>query len=162
MKEREFSVDGQTYRAGRISTFDQLNVASQWREALMGLAMAKKNRPAGMADEAYRETVAIVLTGALARVETRQREEVTQLLASVVRRKGQGGKTGAGWFQVVAPGGAMAFDDLRFPQLVSILYEVLDHNGLLDFFSVGPSASEEGPETETGDAGQGSPVARIG
>lgn len=160
-KEREFKVDDQTYRASRISVFDQLNVASQWREALMGLAMAKKNRPPEMGDAAFRETVAIVLTGALARVETSRREEVTQLLVSAVKRKGKGGKTGVGWFSVAAPGGAAAFDDVQLPQLVSILYEVLDHNGLLDFFSVGPSASEEKPTEEETD-GRDSPEGRTG
>jgi hypothetical protein len=148
--DQETKIDGHTYSVGRISTFDQLHVASLWREALMGLALAKKNRPPTMTDEAFAETKLIVLTGSLGRVDWRAREDVARLLMSVVKRKGAGGKTGTGWFSVMTPEGVPAYADIQLPQLVQIQYAVLDKNGLLDFFSVGPSASGGPTETEEG------------
>ena len=64
MAELEFKVDGHTYRAGKLSTFDQLHVASQWRDALLGLALAKKNRPKEVTDAGFRDMMGVVFTGA--------------------------------------------------------------------------------------------------
>ena len=139
-----------SYRAGLISTFDQLHVATEWRETLMSLSFMKRDRPPEMTDRTYSDSVAVVVAGGLQRVDPASRERITLLLMSAVRRKGDGA---TGWFPLVV-GGQQAFQDVRLPQLIPILYNVIDHNGLLDFFSVGPLGSG-GPRTiETGRSSQ--------
>ena len=156
--ELEFKVDGHTYRAGRISTFDQMHVAAQWRETLMALAFAKKNRTEKVTDEIYRETVTVIMAGGLGHITAQSREEITRLALSVVTRQQKG--TGVGWAQITTSDGTIVFDDIRLPQLISILYNVFDHNGLVDFFSVGLS-SLGGPKEEE-KSGPPSPRVKIG
>ena len=144
--EREFRVGDHSYRAGLISTFDQLHVATEWRETLMSLSFMKRDRPPEMTDRTYSDSVAVVVAGGLQRVDPASRERITLLLMSAVKRKGDGA---TGWFPLVV-GGQQAFQDVRLPQLIPILYNVIDHNGLLDFFSVGPSDSRDGPEASSG------------
>ena len=143
--ELEFPLDGHVYRAGRLSTFDQLHVASQWRDALLGLALAKKNRPPEVTDAGFREAMGIVLTGALGRLSDDSRERVSRMLLSVVTRK-QSGAQGIGWAPLVNGDGGLMFQDVQLLQLPPIFYSVLDHNGILDFFSGVPSTSGEAQE----------------
>ncbi len=152
--ELEFKVDGHTYRARRISAFDQMHVASEWRDVLMGLSLAKKNRDAKVTDEQFREATNIIVTGGLGRVAAQSREGITRLALGVVKRQERGG-----WADVATADGTVMFDDIRLPQIVSILYAVLDHNGLVDFFFAGPSAS---PGPKTGGSGRPSPEERTG
>jgi hypothetical protein len=159
-QERQFEVDGRTYRAGRISTFDQMHVASEWREVLMGLSLVKKNRPPDLSDELYRDGINVVFTGGLARVDPASRENIAKLLLSRVKVQGRGGAEGIGWFSVLAADGSFAYDDIRLSQEVMILCNVVDHNGLLDFFPVGPSTSS-GPKIEE-ETGPRSQTARTG
>lgn len=144
--EFEFPVDGHAYRAGRLSAFDQLHVASLWRDVLLGLALAKKERPRGMSDASFREAMGIVVTGGLGRLTNQTREEVSRLLFSVVTRRAKG--VGVGWPPVAAPDGTLMHQDIQLPQMIPIFYAVLDHNGLLDFFSGGPSRQDGPRETE--------------
>jgi len=144
-QEREFVVDGHRYRAGRLDAFQQLDVASQWRDALLGLAFAKKNRQSEISDESYRDAVFVITTGALGHVTKQSRDEITRLGLSVVQRQQK--EAGRGWSPVLAPGGGMMFQDMELPQIVQILYEVFDHNRIVDFFSGGPSDSQ-GPKAE--------------
>jgi hypothetical protein len=144
-QERVFKLGAHEYRAGRLDAFQQLHVASEWRDVALGLAFAKKNRLPEVTDEQFRQAVLVVVTGGLGRVTAQSRDEVTHLLLSVVTRQ-QKGATGVGWARVTNAAGGMMFSDVELSQLVPILYEVLDHNGIVDFFSGG--LSDSGPTAE--------------
>lgn len=137
--ERVFETGGHAYRAGRLSTFQQFSVASQWREALVGLSMLKRERPPELDDAGFQEAVRLIFTGGTATMPDARREGVTNLLLSVVSRQQKG--HGGGWAKMLTPDGRLMFDDLDLPSLIHVLYEVLDHNRILDFFSAGPSPS---------------------
>ena len=145
--EFEFDLDGHKYRAGRLSVFDQLHVASQWRDTLLGLALAKKERPADITDAGFREAMGIVLTGGLGRVTPQSREDISKMLLSVVTRQHKGAE-GVGWAPVAASDGGMMFQDIQLLQLPLMFYTVLDHNGILDFFSGAPSTQGGARETK--------------
>jgi hypothetical protein len=155
--EVEFELDGHAYRAGRLSTFDQLRIAGMWRDALLGLAFAKKERPKEVTDAGFREAINLIMVGGLGKLTRQSQDEITHLALSTVTRQQAGN---VGWAPVVAPGGAMMFQDIGLPQLVVIMYRVFDHNGILDFFSGGLSISEGEPPKK--EAGSPSPMARVG
>lgn len=144
-QEHEFPLDGHVYRAGRISTMDQLKVASQWRDVMLGLALAKKDRPPSVKDDEFRGAVNVVVAGGLGRYTDQCREEVTRILLSVVMRQ-QKGAEGVGWAPISAPDGSMMFQDIGLKQWIPMFYAVADHNGILDFFSDGLSKSAGGPK----------------
>lgn len=144
--EHEFTLDGHTYRAGRISTMDQLKVASQWRDVMLGLALAKKDRPPAVTDEEFRGAMNVVVSGGLGRYADQCREEVTRILLSVVSRQQKGPDNGIGWAPISAPDGSMMFEDIGLRQWIPMFYKVADHNGILDFFSDGLSKSAGGPK----------------
>lgn len=151
--ELEFTVGGHTYRATRISVFEQMNLAAEFRDVIVGLAMLKRDRPKEMNDASYTQAVEFIMT-ARGGISPAVREGVMHRCFAAVTRK-----SGVGWQGIQTPDGTLVFDDIRLPESVAIMYAVFDHNKLLDFFSVGPLASD-GPEKE--EAGPHSRMAKTG
>ena len=155
--EIEFKVGDHTYRAGRLSTFDQMNLAADFRDCLSGLAYLKKGRPAKVTDEQYAKTVEFIVTGGMSGLAAERRQRVINLCLSKVKRRAAG--KGIGWSDVVSAEGDLMFQDVGLGPLIAIMYRVFEHNGLLDFFLEGPSASDGPKEEETGSVSQ---MARTG
>lgn len=140
--EREFKAGAHQYRAGRIDTFEQMNMASEFREALMGLALLKKERTQEISEQDYAKAIEFVVTGGAGRVAPEVRERVMRRCFRVVTRRETNG-----WAPVMNADGGLQ-TSLSLSDSVVIMYNVFDHNGLLDFFSVGPSTMD-GPQEET-------------
>lgn len=135
--EKEFRVGAHLYRAARVDTFEQMNMASEFREALLNLALVKQGRKSDISDADFTKAVEFVITGGAARVQPEVRERVMRRCFRVVSQ--QQGVDG-GWAPVMNAEGGLMFP-LELGQSVRIMYEVFDHNGLLDFFSDAPSTS---------------------
>jgi hypothetical protein len=136
--EKEFPVGKHTYRATRVDAFEQMNMASEFREAIMGLALLKKERDPKISDADFAKAAEFVMTGGAGRVAPDVRERVMRRCLRVVTRKQPGE---GGWAAVTNADGGLMFQDLDLADTVMIMYHVFDHNGLLDFFSDGPLSS---------------------
>lgn len=134
--ERHFSIGGHEYRADRMTVFTQMHLASEFRDGLMGLALLKKNRPSKMSDKDFQEVICFTITGGGKFVSPEVLDRVMLRSLAVVFRK----EINDMWAPV-CPNGQMMFSDIELPDMVVMMYEVFDHNGLLDFFSVSPSTS---------------------
>jgi hypothetical protein len=132
--ETELSLGNHKYRITRMSVFDQMQVASDFRDILVGLALLKRQRPKKMKDDAYNEALRmIIVSPAGIHPDTRQR--VTSMCLRTILRQ-----SNVGWQAIVASEDALQFDDIDLPELTKLLYAVFEHNKLLDFFSVSPSS----------------------
>jgi len=143
---KQVTVCENVYNVGRLSTFQQMNLAADFRDGLQGLASLRQGRPENISDEKYAKTVQFIVTGGLSVISPDRRLRVMSLCLSCVQRKmvgPQGG--GAGWGPMINQEGGLQYADVGPAQLVVLMYEMFEVNGLLDFFSEGPLDSE-GPE----------------
>jgi Phage tail assembly chaperone protein, TAC len=153
----EFTVNRNKYRASRLSVFQQFNLASDFRDALAGLALLKKDRPKELGEEGLIKAIEFIMTGGAKGLAPEVRDRVVSLCLSVVSR--QVASPGVGWTAIQTTDGVLAYQDIQLPELIAIMYHVIDHNGLLDFFFEGPSTSD-GQEKEK--PGQHSRMAKTG
>jgi hypothetical protein len=143
--ELEIKIGKNHYRASRLSIFEQMNMAAEFREVLAGLAMLKKERPKDMDDASYSKTVEFLMT-ARGGISPEVRERVMHRCFGAVTRR-----SGVGWQPIQTVEGVLQFSDIELPESVAIMYAVFEHNKLLDFFSASPSASDGQPkEAEAG------------
>lgn len=134
--EMEVPIGKHIYRVGRMSVFDQMNIAADFRDILIGLAMMKAERPKDMKDaEFIKTTQMITLSRGGISPEVRNRV-VTTCFRHITRRQV------AGWSPILASEGMMQFDDIGLPDVAKLLFAVFEHNKLLDFFSESPSSSD--------------------
>lgn len=139
-----FKIGEHTYRAGRLSTFDQLEIATTCRQAFFNLALLEKqskddNRPIDDFGHAQ------ALCGFMGMLPREVRDPAVRLCLTVVARAR--GKNNANWDPALQ-GEQFMFNDLDVPDLLQIVYEVVKHNGLIRFFSVSPAEGEkDGTET---------------
>jgi hypothetical protein len=151
-------MDGHAYRIGRLSTFAQLDVASRWNGVCMVMAYARDNCPPGTTESTLRKGINIATAGALGQVDAAAREDISRLLLSVVQREDESTKR---WSPITAASGQLMFEaDTQLAQLPWLFYNVIEHNGILDFFSVSPSTS--GATKGMEESGQASRAARAG
>lgn len=141
--DKAFPIGGQTYSIGRMAVFDQMHVASEFRDIISGLALMRAERPKELSDADFDGAVQFILTSNT--VSSAARDHVTNLCLRRVRRRAEGG----GWVPILAADNVMQFADIGPTEICKLLYAAFDHNKLLDFFSTGPSASE-GPKVVTG------------
>lgn len=133
--ETELPIGSNLYRVGRMSVFDQMNVAADFRSILIGLALMKRDRPKEMSDEEFITGMQFIIMSP-GGIGPEIRNRVANMCLRHVTRRAT-----AAWSPVLAAEGTMQFDDIQLPDLARILYTVFDHNRLLDFFSAGPSNS---------------------
>ena len=145
-----FQVGDYTYRAGRLSTFDQLELATTGRQIFFNLALLeqearKSNMVSGTAEFVQ------AMCGLFGTLPKPERDILVQLALKVVSR-GRG-KNNAYWDPAYL-GEQFMFSDLDMPELLEIIYRVIQHNGLIRFFSVNPGASAQksGPSSLPGSA----------
>jgi hypothetical protein len=145
--DKEVPIGNQSYRIGRMSVFDQMNVASEFRDIISGLALLRGKRPKDLADADYNTAIQFILASP-GGVTTEVRERVMNTCLRQVQRRGQGGT----WSPLMAADNVPQFSDVGLPEMCRLLYESFEHNKLLDFFSTGPSDSVTTgqPGTETG------------
>ncbi len=155
MTSKEFQVGERRYVAGRLSAFDQMALASDMRDVLMGFALLKRSRPEDMSEDQFRQSLELVFTGGYRNVSAEARLRCNRLVRSVVERR-----SGAGWAPITNAEGGQQFDDESLSDAVAMIYAVADHNGILDFFSAGPLASADltsrrpsGPRSRTARTG---------
>jgi hypothetical protein len=143
--ELEFTVNSHKYRATRLSVFQQFNLAADFRDVLVGLAVLKKDRPKELDEKAFTKAIEFIVTGGSKALSPEIRERTMHLCLSVIAR--QVASPGVGWTAIQTADGVLTHQDIQLPEMIAIMYHVIDHNGLLDFFFEGPSTSD-GPETE--------------
>jgi hypothetical protein len=137
--DKEVPISGQTYRIGRMSVFDQMNVASEFRDIISGLAILRSKRPKKMADEDFDNAMRFILASP-GGVSTDTRDRVSNTCLRSVTRRGVGGA----WSPILTSDNVLQFSDIGLPEMCKLLYESFEHNKLLDFFSTGPSGSATG------------------
>jgi hypothetical protein len=133
----EFEVAKVHYRGRRLDAFEQLAIATKFGVVLSRMAMLKKE---GKRKELSAFTRAItLLTGEL---NNDDREYVFNRAMSSVQRRQQDGQS----YAPVMVNGIVAYNDIDLPQMIEILWYVLEGNKLIDFFDLPPSTSEGGED----------------
>lgn len=144
--EDEFEVGERKYRARRMSVFDAFNVATDFREVLLGLSLLDGQRNSGemkLTDDQHQRSVDVIMTGARGAAPHVRDRVITSCLAVVSR------KQPTGWAPMVSQDGQLMFQDMDLREMSRVVYRVLRHNGLIDFFDAGPRAgSIDGPRTD--------------
>ena len=144
VQELELPVGAHHYRISRMPAFDQMTVASEFRDILIGLSMVRADRPKDMTDKEYeRATQFMIMSRGGVTEETRHRI-VTICLSQITRRSGQG------YMKIMNSPGVFQFDDIELPDIAKLLYASFEHNKLLDFFGESPSDSGQPKTTEDG------------
>lgn len=140
----EFKINDRVYRASRLSTIQQFDVASKIGAILSLMAenreAAKQNFTRAfclLSGNMRKEDVDFAVHACLSYVQRRQGDTFAPILAA------GGGPT------------TFMFADIDLREMLLIVSNVLEHNGLVDFFVESPSGSQE---KAGGDAspGQGS------
>jgi hypothetical protein len=136
--EAEFEVDGNHYRATRLSVFDQQTIASK----LGGVLLLMGD---GAADEKAKKTpTAQHFVRAFCALSADMRKSdsdlVMGLCLSKVTRKQSGD---LGWAPIRIDGGLVAFEDINLNEMLLIVWHVLKQHRIPDFFSEPPSTSKE-------------------
>lgn len=149
--ETQVTVGGHKYSITRMSVFDQMTVAADYRDILIGLAMLKKERPKEMKDADYDQAVHFMIASRGSMTPEVRGRAMSLCLGHVTRN------SGVGWTGVLAAENTMQFDDIQMPEIVALLYAVFEHHKFLDFFSASPSSSGEQKEN-----GQSSRTAKTG
>lgn len=140
-----FRYGDNTYRAGRLSTFDQLELATTCREAFFSLSiMAKQIEEKGL--KLSESEFSKALCGFLGNLPRDTRDDAVKMCLTVVYR-GRG-KNNTHWDPLYSSGQLM-FTDLDLEELLKITYEVVKHNGLIRFFSVSPVDGENSGTMES-------------
>jgi hypothetical protein len=146
MLETELTVGSHKYRAGRMSVFEQMDVAADFRDILVGLALMKAERPKDMTDKEYQRAMQFIMASR-GNMTPEARHRVMNMCLSKVQRN-----SGTGWAPVLSADNTLQFDDIDLPDFVTLAYAVLEHNKLIDFFGASPSTTGEQTEVveETG------------
>lgn len=145
--ERLVPISGYSYQISRMSVFDQMSLATELRDIIIGLAMMRKSREPKMTDELYHMGTRFIIMSP-ARMAREERQAAYNLCLGVVKRR----DGAVGWMPVLASQGQMQFQDIGLPEITRLIYEVIDHHRLLDFFYVSPSTSD-GQTTEGNGSG---------
>jgi hypothetical protein len=131
--ELELKIGAHSYRIERMSVFDQMNVASEMRDILVGLAMLKRDRPKDMTDNDYYRTAQFMIMSR-AGLSEEARTRIVNICFNQVSRR-----SGVGWQKILAAPGTMQFADIGLAEATRLLYASFEHNRFLDFFSESPS-----------------------
>jgi hypothetical protein len=148
--ELEVPIGKHKYRVSRMSTFDQFDIAADFRDILIGLSFIKRDRPPDMSDADFDNAVQFIMASR-ASLSNETRARVTSTCLQHVVRSGGGS---VGWVPILAASKTLQFDDIDLPTIIKLMYAVFEHNKLIDFFSASPSSSGQTTE-KTGQASPG-------
>lgn len=168
----EKTIGKHRYSIQRMDVFEQMNVAADMRDIIIGLAMLKeehanlikkaaeekpdaKPKTKPLSNEEYQRAQVQVLStrGGLTK-ETRL-QVMCSCLTKVTRHDT------VGWAPILAAPGQMQYADIDLTQMYTLVLLVLEHNRLIDFFAVSPS-DLDGQSEEENESGQPSRMARTG
>jgi hypothetical protein len=136
-----FTVDGHEYQSTRMSAFDQHAVASKLGGILL-LMFDNMKKDKSMGADQFSRAFA-VLSGDMRKSEM---DLVFDLCLSGVTRSVEGGQ---GWAKVMTDQpGVMAYSDIDMPQMLEIMWKVLQQHRIPDFFAAPPSSSKPGTRGE--------------
>lgn len=146
MAEVEFEVGGQTYRTTKMNTFVQFHLARRVAPLMIPIAARLgeggdlRQALAGSDGEPMMQ-FAVPIIEAIGTMSDTDAENIIFPCLAVVQRR-----TGPAWSGVLAGGGlgaqAMMFDDISLPDMLQLVWKVLEVN-LQAFFHAVPSASGE-------------------
>jgi|GEM_PF-463162 len=134
MTESEFTAGPHKYRAGRMTTFQQLHVARKMATSIIytgGMLKAANDFDANQ----FAKTIAATS----APMSDADLESCILSCFSVVSRY----QAPPGVWSPLVVSNAMMFDDLHAQEMLEIVFHVMRTNKLLDFFVVSPPASGE-------------------
>lgn len=151
--EHETTIGGHKYRISRVSAFDQMALASDYRDILVGLAMIRRDRPKDMSNADYEQGVQYIMTARVGMSPEIRERVMNTCFAAILRH------SGVGWQPVLSGPGVLQFADIGLPEMVKLMYAFFEHNKLIDFFSESPSDS--GGQT-TANAGRPFPTEKTG
>lgn len=130
---REFSVGQHTYRVGsRLSVFDANHVARKYGGVLIFLGTMvtdDQNKPTP-------EQYARAMVATSSPLDAKDIDFAVRSCVATVQRK-----QATAWAPVMSADGQLMFQDIELLELMVIVWNVLDENGLLRFFLDAPSAS---------------------
>lgn len=127
-----FQIGEHQYQSRPLSAFQQLEIATRVGIALSGMADVKREQP-----DADQRRMCQALAAHLGMVAQESVERVTYICLSAVSRQ-----SGAGWAPITgAVPGVLMFQDIALPDILAIIWAVLEENRLPDFFNVPPSTS---------------------
>ncbi len=81
--ELELSIGRHHYRITRMSAFDQMTVASEFRDVLIGLSMVRSDRPADMTDKEFDKVIDLMVMSRGGVSEEMRRRIVTICLGQI-------------------------------------------------------------------------------
>lgn len=134
MTENEFQVGKHTYRAKRLSAKDQFHVARKMSYTLFQLGGDKTEKFVPSPKNFAR--VICVTTGGLAQSDL---DSVLDVCLGVVSRQVSGDR---GWAPIQTKG-VMMFEDISMPEMLELVWHVIDAHRLVDFLAADPSDSKE-------------------
>lgn len=141
----EFKVGQHTYLAGRMSARDSFNVARKLAGSLIFMASLKKD------ESLTPEQMALAFCTSSGNISDQDMDFAIGACMSVVRRRIEGDQ---GWAPMWRDG-QLAYQDLSMPEMVQVVWTVVEAAGLVDFFSVAASTSgAAGNEGRNGSASQ--------
>lgn len=146
--ETELPIGKHRYRVSRMNVFDQFDVAADYRDILIGLSFVKRDRPPDMSQEDYDSAVQFIMSSRASLTPEVRKRVINTCLACVVRSGGGS----VGWVPILAAAGVLQFDDIDPPTIIKLMYAVLEHNKLIDFFYASPSSSGGQTTEKTGQA----------
>jgi hypothetical protein len=135
-----------------MSIFDQMSIAADCRDILIGLAFLKRDKPKDISEKDYFAAMKFIITSK-AGMSPEVRNRVLNICFRHIKRN-----SGMGWAPILSAEGVAAFADIGPPEVVLLLYSTFDHNRLIDFFSDSPSSSDG----QTSESGQPSQTEKIG
>lgn len=144
MAEVEFAVSGQTYRTTKMNTFVQFHLARRVAPLMIPIAAQlgeggdlRQVLAAGGGEPMMQFAVPII--EAIGTMSDTDAENIIFPCLAVVQRQ-----SGPAWSNVLAGGGlgshAMMFDDITLPDMLQLVWKVLEVN-LQAFFHAVPSTS---------------------
>lgn len=136
-----FSVGAHNYRAGRLPTFDQLELATTLRQVFLMLALLEKEAKDKKLPTST-HTYVQAMCGLFGTISREDRDISLRVALSVVARAR--GKNDTEW-DPAFQGDQFMLNDLDMPELLEVVYKVCQHNGLIRFFSV--SLDDSAPKT---------------
>ena len=134
----EFTINGETYQARKLPAMEQFGLGRRLAHVLSFLA-AQEDRTK------LAETFPRAFTALSIHISQEDMDAAIKLCWGAVQRRQP-----TGWVPV-APNGVLMFadiDDMR--SMLTIIWNVLQANGLIDFFGESPSASGTGTTAVNG------------
>jgi hypothetical protein len=134
-------IGGHKYRIGRLSTFDQLDVATDLGNVFFRMSIleqgAKKNGQSYSEEQAAQSFCAMCVD-----LEKSKRDAIFRKCLLVVQRA-----HAKVWGNVIMNGEVM-FQDIDLRELLQIVLHVVKHNGILAFFVAAPVERNQGADQD--------------